>query len=195
MDWTRTIYRKDLYTYNVWTRRCTWEYASLLLFGSFMKHNRPIVHSLHRFRTARLSPIGVRSCWGCYKSIPGLRCMCYSFNYLTIPMNSRTTYEVLALVVGPPAVAGVQRIMVQTQFTPRLILQTPTMYFPGNRHPHRMLGGIQQEKYCIFLDMEAHLHHPNDSTYVFVKIHGRTCEPLDVNPDTIIMNATQLLQR
>ena len=34
------------------------------------------------------------------------------------------------------------------------------------------IGGIQREIYCI--DVEAHVHHPNNCTYVFVKIHPWT---------------------
>ena len=96
-------------------------------------------------------------------------------------MSSPTLYKVPALVVGLPTVAGVQQITVQTQITPTACRPPdPSVVLP-NAHPHRMLGGIQLERYYIFLDVEAHLRQLDDCTYVLVKIHRWTREPLNVD--------------
>ena len=52
-------------------------------------------------------------------------------------MSCPTSHAVLTLVIGP-TVAGLQRIVVQTQKMPRLVLQNPTAFFPGNPHLQRM---------------------------------------------------------
>ena len=88
-------------------------------------------------------------------------------NHLTTPMSHPTSHKVLAFVTGPPTVAGLQRITVQTQRIPRLVLQNPTAFFRSNPHPHLMLGGvhhegIHHEMYSIFLDVAAHRLQHND---------------------------------
>ena len=52
-------------------------------------------------------------------------------------MSRLTLHAVLALVIGP-TITGLQHIAVQTQKMPRLILQNPTAFFPGNPHLQRM---------------------------------------------------------
>ena len=39
----------------------------------------------------------------------------------------------------------------------------------------------------MFLDVRRHLRQPNDCTYVIIKIHYWTCEPLDVDPGIAIV--------
>ena len=53
-------------------------------------------------------------------------------------MSRPTSHTVLALVIGPPTVAGLHRIAVRTQKMSRLVLQNPTAFFPGNPHLQRM---------------------------------------------------------
>ena len=51
--------------------------------------------------------------------------------------SSSPMYEVLALVVGPPTIAGVQQITVQTQNMPHLALRTlPAVSKTCERPPH-----------------------------------------------------------
>ena len=101
-------------------------------------------------------------------------------------MSHPTSHEVLAFVTGLPTVAGLQRITVQTQRIPRLVLQNPTAFFPSKPHPHLMLGGvhhegIHHEMYSIFLDVAAHRLQRNDCMYVIVKLERWTREPIDVD--------------
>ena len=92
-------------------------------------------------------------------------------------MSHPTFHEVLALVVGLHAIAGLQRITVQMQTMQRLVLQNPTAFFP------------RQESYYIFLDVGAHNRHSNDCVYVIVKVERSTRAPLDVDPCTVIPKA------
>ena len=102
---------------------------------------------------------------------------------LTTSMSHLTSHEVLTLLVSSHAVAALQSITVQTQ---TIVLQSPTTFFPGNAHPHRMLACVQQESYCIFLDVGAHNRQSNDCAYVIVRVERVTCTPLDVDHAMVI---------
>lgn len=114
---------------------------------------------------------------------------------LITPMSRSTTPEVLALVVGSHASARFQRIIVETRTVPHFVLHNPTAFFPGNAHPHRMLGGVLQESYCIFLDLGANNCHSKDRVYVIVKVDRATRVPIDVDPSTVVPKAEILLQK
>ena len=114
---------------------------------------------------------------------------------LSTPMSHPTSHEVLALIVGPRGVAGLQRITVQIHTMRRLVLQNPAVFFPRNAHPHRMLGGVQGESYCIFLDVGVHNGHSDDCVYVIVKVEPATRAPLDVDPDTVLPKVEILLRK
>ena len=80
------------------------------------------------------------------------------------------------------------------QKMPRLVLQSPTTFFPGNAHPQRMLGDTQHGIYCIFLDVRAHHCQPNDCAYVIAKIERVSRAPFDVDPGTVVPKARVLLR-
>ena len=61
---------------------------------------------------SRCTPM-FRSRLGTYKRVT---------NHLTTPISHPTLHEVLTFVTGPPTVAGLQRIMVQMQRIPHLVL-------------------------------------------------------------------------
>ena len=96
-------------------------------------------------------------------------------------MSHPTFHEVLALVVGLHAIAGLQHITVQMQTMWRLVLQNPAAFF------------LRQESYYIFLDVGAHNWHSNDCRYVIVKVERGTRAPLDIDPGMVIPKVEILL--
>ena len=136
-----------------------------------------------------------RSRLGTYKRATCSPAILPNPNHLTTPMSHPTSHEVLAFVTGLPTVAGLQRITVQMQRIPRLVLQNPTAFFPSNPHPHLMLGGGHHEMYSTFLDIAAHHLQRNDWMYVIVKLERWTREPIDVDSSAVVRSARRLLRR
>ena len=81
------------------------------------------------------------------------------------------------------------------QTMPRLVLQSLTTFFLGNAHPHRMLTCVQQESYCIFLDVGAHNRQSNDCAHVTVSVEPVTRALLDVDPATVVPTVGILLRK